>query len=153
GRLLPRSKVFADLDRVAFCICTIGPRLEKEVSALSEKGELLRAVVLDSVGSVSAEAAAEHVDRVIQAGASREGLKTSCRASPGYGDWDIREQASIFDLLPGDRIGVSLTGSFMMVPRKSVSFAIQIAEKPIRMRSENSCRNCDIKDCPYRLVE
>lgn len=153
GEELPGSSVFDDLDRVAFCICTIGPAIEKEVTLLSQRDELLGAVVLDSVGSVAAEATADYVDRRIQGDAARDGLKTSCRASPGYGDWDIREQAAIFELLPADRIGVRLTPSFMMVPRKSVSFAIHIDEHPVRMRSENSCRNCERTDCPFRLLE
>jgi hypothetical protein len=153
GRDLPGSKMFDELERVAFCICTIGPGVEKEISALSEKGELLEAIVLDSIGSVAAEAVAEYIDGRIQAEALREGLKTSCRVSPGYGDWDIREQVSIFHLLPGERIGVRLSEGYMMIPRKSISFAIQIAEEPIRMRSENSCANCDRVDCPYRLLE
>lgn len=153
GRDLPGSEYFDELGRVAFCICTIGPAVEREVTALAAQDELLRAVVLDSVGSVAAEAAAEYMDVHIQAEASRDGLKTSCRASPGYGDWDIREQRALFDLLPAGRIGVRLSEGFMMMPRKSVSFAIHIAEKPARMRSENSCRNCDFEDCPYRLLE
>jgi len=153
GRDLPGSEYFDGLERVAFCICTIGPALEREVTALAARDELLRAVVLDSVGSAAAEAAAEFMDARIQEEAARDGLKTSCRASPGYGDWDIREQRAVFDLLPAERIGVRLSESFMMMPRKSVSLAIHIAEKPARMRSENSCRNCDIEDCPYRLLE
>jgi hypothetical protein len=153
GKDLPGSDVFADLEKVAFCICTIGPDLEREVSELSKREEILRAVVLDSAGSVAAEAVADYMDAEIQAVAKAEGLKTSCRASPGYGNWDIGEQASIFRLLPGDKIGVRLSESFMMIPRKSISFAIHIAEKPARMRSENSCRNCDIEDCPYRLLD
>ena len=153
GRNLPDSEIFDGLERVAFCVCTIGPALEEEVSRRGDADDLLGAVVLDSVGSVAAEAAAEHMDRLIQEAAAREGLRTSCRASPGYGDWDIREQASIFRLIPADRIGVTLTGSLMMVPRKSVSFAVHIAESPTRMRSENSCRNCERKDCPFRLLE
>ncbi|UCF06813.1 MAG: hypothetical protein JSV33_07255 [bacterium] len=153
GTELPGSSYFDELERVAFCVCTIGPAVEEEVTALSGRGELLRAVVLDSVGSVAAEATADYMDRRIQGEAAREGLKTSCRASPGYGDWEIREQGAIFELLPTGRIGVRLTPSFMMVPRKSVSFAVHIAKKPIRMRGENSCRNCDITDCPYRLLE
>jgi hypothetical protein len=153
GGSLPGSRMFEDLERVAFCICTIGPGVEREVSALTGRGEILRALVLDSVGSVAAEAVAEHIDGEIQALASLEGLKTSCRSSPGYGDWDIREQACIFSLLPGERVGVTLSESFMMIPRKSITFAIHIAEKPARMRSKESCRNCDILDCPYRLLE
>jgi hypothetical protein len=153
GSALPGSRMFENLDRVGFCVCTIGPDLEGEVTRRSGSDDLLGAVVLDSVGSVAAEAVADAMDGKIQAVAARDGLRTSCRASPGYGDWDIREQASIFRLLPAERIGVNLTESMMMVPRKSVSFAVHIAESPAQLRSENSCRNCERKDCPFRLVE
>jgi hypothetical protein len=153
GSALPGSKMFTDLDRVAFCVCTIGHELEREVSRRSGEDDLLGAVVLDSVGSVAAEAVADFMDWKIQEEAAREGLRASCRASPGYGDWDVREQESIFRLLPAERIGVRLTDSMMMVPRKSVSFAVHIAESPVRLRSENSCRNCEREDCPFRLIE
>ncbi len=93
------------------------------------------------------------MDRRIQEEANALGLKTSCRASPGYGDWDVREQGKLFRIVPAERIGVTLSESSMMMPRKSVSFAIHIAERPARLRSENSCRNCDREDCPYRLLE
>jgi hypothetical protein len=151
GRELPGSTIFAHLDRMAFCVCTIGPALEAEVTRLSTSGEMLKAVVLDAIGSVAAEAAAADIDARIAAEAAREGLKTSCRASPGYGDWDVREQASIFKLLPAGRIGVRLSDTFMMSPRKSISFAMHIAAEPDRLRSENSCENCGRKDCRYRL--
>lgn len=152
GKEYPGSDRFAGLDMVAFCVCTIGENLEKEVGSLTSSDRLLEAVVLDSIGSVAAEGAAEHMDMIIQAIAAEMGLKTSCRASPGYGDWDVREQEKIFEILPASKIGVRLTESFMMIPRKSVSFAIDIAERPARMRSENSCRNCPVEDCPYRLI-
>lgn len=152
GDDFPGSSRFVGLERVALGICTIGKRLEEQVSEFSRTNRLLDALVLDSVGSVAAEAAAEYLDGVIQDAAHDMGLKTSCRASPGYGDWDVREQESIFAVLSGAEIGVSLTDSFMMVPRKSVSFAIDIAERPARMRSADSCRECPIVDCPYRLI-
>jgi len=152
GSDFPASDRFEGMGEVAFCICTIGPALEEEVSRLSEERSMLEAVVLDSIGSVAAESVAEYMDRVIQEYAHGRGLKTSCRASPGYGDWDVSEQRGIFELLPAERIGVGLTESYMMIPRKSVSFAINIAERPARMRSVDSCRNCPIKDCPYRLI-
>lgn len=153
GGDLRGSSVFAGLERIVYCVCTIGPGLEEEVTRLADEGELLRAVVLDAVGSVAAEAVAEYMDRAIQEMAAREGLKASCRASPGYGDWDVREQRALFELVPAERIGVRLSDRAMMIPRKSVSFAIHIDENPARMRSECSCRNCDRTDCPYRLLE
>jgi hypothetical protein len=151
GRDLPGSVVFAALDRMAFCVCTIGPALEAEVTRLSTGGELLRGVILDAIGSVAAEAVADYIDGRIAEEAATEGLKTSCRASPGYGDWDVREQAAIFRLVPAERIGVRLSETFMMTPRKSISFALHIAAKPAMLRSENSCRTCGRAECPYRL--
>ncbi len=153
GRELPRSKTFEHLERMAFCVCTIGPALEGEVTRLTTSDELLRGVVLDAIGSVAAEAVAEYIDKKIAAEAAREGLKTSCRASPGYGDWDVREQGSIFELLPAERIGVRLSPSFMMIPRKSISFAIHVAKEPEMLRSENSCENCSKRDCQFRLID
>jgi len=151
GRDLEGSKIFEHLDRMAFCVCTIGSALEAEVTRLSNGGELLKAVVLDSIGSVAAEAVAEDIDAKIREESARGGLKTSCRASPGYGDWDVREQERIFRLLPAERIGVSLSKTCMMIPRKSISFAMHIAREPENLRSESSCRNCGRTDCNYRI--
>ncbi len=153
GADLPGSDIFADLERVAFCVCTIGPALEERVTALTAGGDLLAAVVLDAIGSASAEAVARYANDRIDEMAAAMGLKTSCRASPGYGDWDVGGQRNLFELVPAGRIGVTLTPGGMMVPRKSVSFAVHIAEEPVRLRSESSCRNCDMETCPYRLLD
>ena len=153
GADLPGSDIFTDLEKVAFCVCTIGPALEERVTALSREGDMLAAVVLDATGSAAAEATARYANDHIDAAATAEGLKTSCRASPGYGDWDVKEQKALFTLVPADRIGVTLTKSSMMVPRKSISFAVHIAEDPVRLRSEGSCRNCDMEICPYRMPD
>jgi hypothetical protein len=153
GKDLPGSEMFTDLERVAFCVCTIGPALEERVTAHTKQGDMLAAVILDAIGSAAAEAVARYANDRIEEAAAAEGLKTSCRASPGYGDWDVREQRNLFELVPAGEIGVTLTESAMMVPRKSISFAVHIAEKPVRLRSENSCRNCDMDTCPYRILE
>ncbi len=150
GSDLPGSTVFGNLERMAFCVCTIGPRLEDEVTRLTKANELLRALVLDAAGSVAAESTADYIDRTIAAAAEREGLRTSCRASPGYGDWDVGEQRGMFALVPAERIGVRLSPSCMMIPRKSVSFAVHIAREPEMLRSRNACDNCNRADCPYR---
>lgn len=142
---------FAGLERVAICVCTIGMALEETVKAAIGAGRMLEGIALDAVGSAAAEAAAGYMNDRIDEAAAAEGLKTSCRASPGYGDWDVGGQRRLFDLLPAERIGVTLTPGAMMVPRKSVSFAVHVATNPVRLRSENSCRACDMDTCPYRL--
>ncbi|MBN1165341.1 MAG: hypothetical protein JXB45_12230 [Candidatus Krumholzibacteriota bacterium] len=153
GKSLPGSSLFRELERMAFCVCTIGPALEKEVKRLMDRDQLLEAVILDAAGSVAAEAVASHIDGIFKEQAAAEGLKTSCRASPGYGDWDVGEQKSLFALLPAGRIGVELSPSCMMIPRKSISFAVHIDRNPVRLRSENSCENCDLDICPFRITD
>jgi len=119
-----KHPVFKDSEKVALCICTIGPELEKEVNELMRKNEMLRALILDSFGSEAAEEAAIQSDRILAEKAREIDLWPSKRFSPGYGKWDIREQRYVFKVLPGEDIGVRLTDSCMMVPRKSVSFRI-----------------------------
>ncbi len=116
--------IFEDAKKVALCICTIGPALEEEINRLMGENEMVRALILDSLGSEAAEETAIQSDRILVEKAREMGLWPSKRFSPGYGKWDIREQKYVFQVLPGKDIGVSLTESCMMVPRKSVSFRI-----------------------------
>jgi hypothetical protein len=49
------------------------------------------------------------------------------RFSPGYGDLDLSQQEDFFTLLPvEERLGVSLTESFMMIPTKTVTAFIGV---------------------------
>ena len=116
--------IFEDAEKVALCICTIGPDLEEEINRLMGNNEMVRALILDSLGSEAAEEAAIQSDRILVEKAREMGLWPSKRFSPGYGKWDIREQQYVFQVMPGKDIGVSLTESCMMIPRKSVSFRI-----------------------------
>jgi hypothetical protein len=141
--------LFAHLERMAFAVCTIGPALEMEVTRLAGAGQTLQAVVLDAIGSVAAEATADAVEQQIAAEVSGQDLRISCRVSPGYGDWDIRSQAALFSLVPAGRIGVRLSETCMMIPRKSVSFALHVAREPARLRGESSCADCSQHHCPY----
>lgn len=119
-----KHPIFNNAEKVALCICTIGPELEKEINALMAKNEMLRALILDSFGSEAAEVVAIQSDRILTEKARQLDLWPSKRFSPGYGQWDIKEQRYVFTVLPGKDIGVNLTDSFMMIPRKSVSFRI-----------------------------
>lgn len=145
-RKSPRKPIF----EVALSICTIGNPLEDAVAEHSGSGEMTRALILDAAGSVLAEAACDYANGKICAIAAERSLYTAPRISPGYGKWRIEEQEMIFGLLPASSIGVSLTKSFMMVPRKSVSFAVTLlAERPTEARLSR-CAVCGRQDCEYR---
>jgi len=103
-----------------------------------KKNEMLRGLVVDALGSEAAEEAAEQVDKILCKEARKMDLWPSRRFSPGYKNWDIKEQKYIFQILPVEDIGVTLTKSYMMVPRKSVSFRINFyRDKELSKRKIN----------------
>jgi len=119
-----KHPIFNNATKVALCICTIGLGLEKEVENLIKRNDLLRALILDSLGSESVEEVAIHSDRKIAEEALTMHLWPSKRFSPGYREWDLKEQQFIFKMLPAKKIGVKLNESCMMIPRKSISFRV-----------------------------
>jgi hypothetical protein len=75
-------------------------------------------------------------------------LAPTAAMNPGsLTDWPLREQRPLFALLGDVRsaIGVELTGSLLMVPRKSVSGILFVAEETFA-----SCQLCPRQDCPNR---
>ena len=137
-------------EEVALSVCTIGPLLEEKVSEYSSAGELTRGLILDAAGSVLAEAVCDYANEKICAEAAGRSLYTTCRVSPGYGRWKIEEQKVLFGLMPADSIGVTLTKSFMMIPRKSVSFAVRLTRERPTGRPGSPCALCGREDCEFR---
>lgn len=132
-------------------LATIGPGLDAAVKAASDNGMLLEAVLLDAIGSAAAEAAAEALDALVCAEASRKGLFGARRISPGYGKWNVTAQSVLLGLLGPEQIGVRLTSGLMMIPRKSVSFAVCFLDEPKKGKwLHQRCRECGHKTCLYR---
>jgi cobalamin-dependent methionine synthase I len=86
--------------------------------------EMMKALILDAIGSEAVEQVARQTDKVLCEKAREIDLWPSKRFSPGYKSWNIEEQRYIFRMIPGEDIGVTLNESLMMIPRKSVSFRI-----------------------------
>jgi len=145
--------VFKGAEKVALCICTIGPSLESRVSALMKEGKLLEGVILDALGSEATEGVANHANMEICRELDHLHLFPSRRFSPGYGRWRVEQQRDIFNLLPGNTIGVHLKPSCMMVPRKSISFAINLLPHPDPRLKRKPCHFCHLPNCPYRRDE
>jgi len=131
-------------------LCTIGAELEARVKELMASGHEPEGYVLDAVGSVAAEATADAINAKICHWATAQGLVATPRFSPGYGDWSLEEQRVIFRLLPAGQIGMSLNPSCMMIPRKSVSFAVSFTKEASAGRPKNPCQRCGLENCPFR---
>lgn len=146
----PGSGPFRGAEKIAFSVTTIGRGLEERVAELSAKGETLRALVLDAIGSASVEAVTDVVNAEICKRVGQAGVYTNRRISPGYRSWPIEGQAEIFALLPSRLSGVTLKPSLFMEPRKSVSAAISIGPHVPHSKYVSICAYCNLRDCAFR---
>jgi hypothetical protein len=139
--------------QVAVAVCTIGPALEEAGAELAGRGRLLDAMVLDAIGSAAAEAAADALNLLVCEAAAARGREAAPRLSPGYGDWDTISQARLLALLPIAALGLRLTSGSMMVPRKSVSFAANLARRgTIQAHPAERCARCGLPNCRHRIA-
>ncbi|MGM9521415.1 MAG: vitamin B12 dependent-methionine synthase activation domain-containing protein [Oscillospiraceae bacterium] len=130
---------------------TIGLAAEREIFRL-ECQSVSDALIFNAACTAMVEVAADRCDDEIKALAASKGLYTNFRYSPGYGDFPLTQQPEVLGLInAGTRLGITLTDSLMMLPRKSVS-----AVKGMFTRSEQavisaSCESCYSFDtCEFR---
>lgn len=147
---LSHSPYLYHTDAIVLCLVTIGGRLEATAEEYKQNGELGRALVLDSYGSAAVEAAADAAQAVIRDELSEMGLHCSDRFSPGYTCWDVKAQKWILPALESESLGVRLTEGFMMVPRKSITFAVVCGDSPFESRYEHTCDVCGMVECLHK---
>lgn len=123
GGRLPRS-VLARASAVVVGVATIGRAIEDRVSALLAP-DPLGALALDGYGNAALSALARSVCDTIGAGAEARSWRTTPPISPGLGGWPLDSgQRDLFALVDAGAIGVALTPSSLMLPRKSLSFIV-----------------------------
>lgn len=143
------SKSLSKCDRATVFLATIGNDIDELITGLSKENKLSDASIYDAIGSVAVEEAVDYFQNSVDHDVSETRNCTTMRFSPGYCDWSVREQKKIFDVLDSEAAGVSLSSSFLMNPRKSVSgvFGIGLARRETR---PNPCTLCANKSCRVR---
>ena len=123
-------------------IMTAGPALE---AAASASGDLLKQYYLEEMANIALENGAGWLAERLK---TRYGFPGLASMDPGsLEDWPITEQPKLFSIF-GDTeglIGVRLTDSMLMLPRKSISGIFFPSEEGFM-----SCQLCDRDTCPAR---
>ena len=135
--------------RLLCFIATIGPGIENAVQRLSQQYRLTDGYALDTIGSIMIEGVVETFQDMMREKAHMTGKGVTLRFSPGYCDWPITEQKKLFPLIDAGRIGVTLTSSLLMTPRKSISGVFGVGADA-HNSSYNPCSHCRRRDCPAR---
>ena len=135
-------KQLNDVERVFPYVMTIGPKLENKAG---EGGDYLQQYYLETIADAAIASIRQYFEAKLR---SRFALGKVSRLGPGSLEaWPISEQKHLFSIL-GDvesAIGVRLTDSFLMMPRKSISGIFFPTEIPFF-----ACQLCPRDDCPSR---
>ena len=127
---------------------TLGPKLENRVKDLFDEGKAAEAYILDTAGSIAMTKAGDILWDDIRQDAEAKGFKKGLRRTPGCRGIDLETQQWIFGKLAGLDLGIKLTTSYMMFPRKSLSFLARFGG---RLKGAFSCKGCpQYTDCTLR---
>ena len=134
-----------EVEKVFPYIVTIGSGLEEEARKCTD---MLEQYYLDMIGNIALTKARKHLEDHLQ---SFFGFTCLSYMSPGsLPDWPIEEQTPLFSLFKGaeNSIGVRLTESLLMIPRKTVSGIFFPSEVTFY-----SCQLCKREKCEGRKAK
>ncbi len=116
-------RLLKNCDYSTLLVCTIGEAIVRKIEEISVNS-IADAYYLERVAALMADYVAEQAGSVIETEIRKNGYEPTFRYAAGYGDWGLAAQSEIMRLTEADKIGVSVTESFIMVPRFSVSAVI-----------------------------
>ncbi|OGO18979.1 MAG: hypothetical protein A2144_05350 [Chloroflexi bacterium RBG_16_50_9] len=144
--------LLSERQELAVIVATIGPGLEKQVTDCFSRGEPLRGALLDGIGSAAVDSLTQEVCKLIAVEAASRSYQVSSPISPGMPGFPIAEQPRLFKLAPAQEIGVSLTSSCVMIPRKSASMVIGIGSQMKTWTQAEVCACCHLNStCLYKI--
>lgn len=149
------TKHLAGCEQVILLAATVGEEIEHEVTKRFEEGTYTSSVLLDAAATTAIEQVADALERAIEPDLSRKGWAMRWRFSPGYGDWPLEQQPELIRLSHGEEIGISLSESLMLIPRKSITAIIGLfknTKNPTSTDVPHGCASCGKKDCPSRKI-
>lgn len=137
----------AECEQTVLMAATLGPDVET-LLLRSQVTDLARALVLDSAASAAIENVCDNLEADLRREFEARGLFLTDRFSPGYGDLPLSLQRPLCEVLDTRRrIGLAVSGSGILIPRKSVTAILGVSDTP-RQRRFSGCVACpSFPDC------
>lgn len=136
------KKHLTGCDGMIIMAVTLGAGIDRIIRTAQIR-DMAEAVVLDSGASVLVEQCADILEETIRA--DRDGFVTG-RYSPGYGDFPVEMQSQFIRAIEGPKkIGLTVNESHILIPRKSVTAIIGMADHPVKGYMA-TCDECLIRE-------
>lgn len=154
--ILKGASIRSHLDHSKYCVlmaATLGPEIDRLIRYMS-RTDLTGSLVMDAVATATVEAFLDRIEEKIRTEAKQVGLFATTRFSPGYGDLPLDIQPALLRILDAPRsIGLTVTDSFLLTPRKSVTAIIGLQETPATLNA-HGCSICTADfSCRYKEEE
>ena len=139
-----------DCDECILMSATLGLEIEREIRKLTYT-DLAKGIIIDACATTAIEEVCDIVQDNISKNLLKEDKYITYRYSPGYGDLSIEKNLDINNLLNSQKeIGLTVTNSGIMIPRKSVVALIGVSHRRIS-NTKKSCENCSNRhNCNYK---
>lgn len=123
------SKLLSRAESVYLIVVTLGEGLELRSREYFSNNEVFRGYMLDRLGSFLVEEEVKKIDQEIYRQCWEDGLTTTSRFSPGYGDFSIKVQRIFLDLVKDSISELKISSGFLLSPEKTVT-ALKGAVRP-----------------------
>ncbi|MGD0022159.1 MAG: methionine synthase [Smithellaceae bacterium] len=116
------SSFLSNCKEAALMGATAGNAIMEAIEGKTNQDNLAAAVVYDATASEMTDAGLDWIMDYLNQQVRREG-KTLLprRFSAGYADFNLKNQKAIYEMLQMEKIGVTITSSFILLPEKSVT--------------------------------
>lgn len=131
------ENILKGINKLVLFAATMGHDVDQKIRKLSYQSSS-EMMIYDACASGGVE---DLIDKMVE---EIEGYKTP-RFSPGYGDLSLEYQGDIIRVLNGEKkLGITVSTSHLMTPKKSVTGIIGLSNSPVN----NNYKSCD--DCLLR---
>ncbi|MCD7801265.1 MAG: methionine synthase [Ruminococcus sp.] len=135
-------------DKAILMCATISSGVDR-IIRMAEISDMAQALILDVLSSVAIENVCNQVDGIINEEYPQ--YYQTWRFSAGYGDFPIDIQRDFLNVLNAPKkIGLCVTDTNIMTPRKSVTAVMGLSTTPIE-KKRLGCASCSMREvCQYR---
>lgn len=147
------QNMLSSCSEVWLLAATLGAESERLLLRRQASGAA-QAMIMDAVLSAAVESVCDQAEADLRKQIAASGRYLTDRFSPGYGDLPLAQSREICEILSASRsIGLTVSNSGIMIPRKSVTAVLGVSDTPVRRRTVG-CEVCRAKDrCAYRRIE
>lgn len=140
----------ANATKVFVLAVTIGEAVEIRSAELFKEGNYTVGLLVDAAATTTVEQVADQVNEIINRLAKKNGYTPTWRFSPGYGNWPLEVQKDLASIIKTEEINLSVTDTFLLFPRKSVTAIIGCMPGTTTTTTKRGCTSCSQKNCQSR---